>query len=174
MTFSIRNLRARTNRTIKNPVVKKRRAAFSPVAIEALEDRTVPAAIFWTGGGGDTNLGTGGNWQGGVAPGSADNAVFYNSGASQLTSNTVGAPITLQSVTVGNAAKAGAVTIGGTSTITWRRGRQTSIQARSTPAPARTLAPWAFTRRPARGRQRSALQSPWVPRSSGSTMQVPP
>ena len=84
------------------------------------------ATLFWDGAGGDVNWSTLNNWGTSGAnittdplaiPGSADDVVFYSTGATQLTTNLIDQAFTLQSLTFGNT-QTGAVTIGGGSVLT--------------------------------------------------------
>src|SRR5262245_25933091 len=50
----------------------KRRRWRVPLSVERLEDRTVPAAVFWDGGGDGINWGSAANWSNDVLPTAAD------------------------------------------------------------------------------------------------------
>jgi RHS repeat-associated protein len=68
-----------------------------PLRLEQLEDRTAPAVVPWSGGGGDTNWTNPLNWLGNAQPGSADDAVI--GAAFGGITVTVGSNVTIHSVT---------------------------------------------------------------------------
>jgi autotransporter-associated beta strand protein len=55
----------------------RKRPAFSPVALEFLEDRTAPATLDWTGAAGST-WNNPGNWTGGGVPSATNNVLNFN------------------------------------------------------------------------------------------------
>lgn len=84
------------------------------------------AMIYWDGGGANDNWNTLNNWGTTGAnsttnplavPTTGDDVVFYSAGGTRLTTGTINAPFTINSLTMGNG-QTGAVTIGGGSTLT--------------------------------------------------------
>jgi hypothetical protein len=61
--------------------IQGKRRAFSPVVVEPLEDRTVPAPLTWTGAAGST-WNNPGNWTGGGVPSAVNNVLNFTAGAS--------------------------------------------------------------------------------------------
>src|SRR5262249_25007074 len=57
-------------RLAKDPSSRPRRRL--PLLVERLEDRTVPAAVFWDGGGDGVNWGSAANWSNDLLPTAAD------------------------------------------------------------------------------------------------------
>src|SRR5688572_13292181 len=74
---------------------KKSRAFF----LERLEDRSLLAALIWTGGSGN-NWSTGANWLGGAAPQPDDSLVFPASAGGFVSTNDFGAGTRFRSVEV--------------------------------------------------------------------------
>src|SRR4051794_15776026 len=108
----------RSTRTTHKTAVKRREAIrFRPLGFDELEDRIVPATIVWNQtGAGPFTFSTGGNWQGGVAPGLNDIASFTNDITANQTIN-VTAPVNVQGIVLGDSNNTNAFTLSG-STIT--------------------------------------------------------
>ncbi len=100
--------------------IRRRQKRTSSLAVERLEDRTVPSTITSTTTGGNWN--TGSTWVGGVAPGASDTAVIATTGGNSV-KITAGESVT--SVTINSGAtlengpdETGTLTISGNLTIT--------------------------------------------------------
>ncbi len=86
-----------TRRSIRARVTPKRKPSFRPT-LEGLESRLVLSTITWSGAGNGTTFSSGANWNGGVAPGSGDDAQITISGFSDIQLPAAG--ITLHSLSV--------------------------------------------------------------------------
>jgi hypothetical protein len=74
---------ASTRRSIRARALTKRKTSFHPT-LEGLESRLVLSTITWSGAGDGTTFSSGANWNGGVAPGSGDDAQIAISGFNDI------------------------------------------------------------------------------------------
>lgn len=84
------------------------RHTYRPI-LEALEDRSVPTAVFWTGLGSDSFWSNSGNWQSNIVPSNNDD-IFFPGGANRQTNTNDISNLTLGGITFqgGNYSLAGA------------------------------------------------------------------
>src|SRR5262245_18839032 len=75
---------------LKSNTRKRSRRASSRLALEPLEDRAVPAAVFWDGGGGDTNWLNALNWSTNPLPTLADDVTISGAANGVELNNTFG------------------------------------------------------------------------------------
>ncbi len=73
-----------------------------PLRLEPLEDRTLLAVLFWSGGAGaaDTSWTTAANWAGSVAPTAGDDLIFANGPTQLSTNNDFAAGTSFNSITI--------------------------------------------------------------------------
>src|SRR4029079_4522115 len=82
-------LKGLLRRVIKStPSTQRKRHPFSPVHFDQLEDRSVPAALDWTGAGANPNWSTAANWSQNQVPSATNNVLNFNSATSGITNFT--------------------------------------------------------------------------------------
>jgi len=113
----------------------RKRPAFSPVNFEMLEDRSVPAALDWTGGGANANWSTPGNWSQNQVPSATNNVLNFggNAAVSKYVANNDITGLTGLTINITDVTPAGDFTISGVNAgVTAVNHTKTDNQAGST------------------------------------------